>query len=313
MEHLLCLLASLTPVLHAGCLAARQVANNQQQLALHGHLIPSLLLTGGGPPGASGRGSSLPQSPHLLPLLMSPPLSVHLQAAFLPAEDPARLQPAPGSSLPRLPLDRLVRTGRDGAAPHSPLDMSAIRSGHAELPASQRSHRATPMVLTGGRSCGILLTHGCAKGRHAACTMQGCSELLQRRLCCTSLSAPEVDHGQLVRGARRCVAEHAERFAVAASRLHCGRLVHTLSSLLAGQSMALARCHPRHAGGQEGILQHACCLGITWHTPAGCSISMEFRPSGSLCIAAIASMLPGKHMWSCWSGSALVVPPTWRS
>ena len=95
------------------------------------------------------QGSSFLHSAHLLPALMLPPLSVSLQAAWLPAEDPAGLQQALGSSLPRLPLDRLARTGQDGAAPDSPLDLSAIRSGHAQLPDSQRSHRATPMVLTG--------------------------------------------------------------------------------------------------------------------------------------------------------------------
>ena len=87
------------------------------------------------------------------PAVCSPPAIAHelaaLQAAWLSAEDPAELQPAPSSSLPRLPLDRLARTGRDGAAPDSPLDLSAIRSGHAQLPDSQRSHRATHTLLTG--------------------------------------------------------------------------------------------------------------------------------------------------------------------
>ena len=88
------------------------------------------------------------------PAVCSPPAIAHvlaaaLQAAWLPAEDPAGLQPARSSSLPRLPLDRLARTGRDGAAPDSPLDLSAIRSGHAQLPDSQRSHRATHTLLTG--------------------------------------------------------------------------------------------------------------------------------------------------------------------
>ena len=84
-------------------------------------------------------------------------LSVCLQAAWLPAENHAGLQPAPVSSLPRLPLDRLARTGRDGAAPDSPLDLSAIRSGHAQLPDSQRSHHAAHMVLTGEHSLQVVL------------------------------------------------------------------------------------------------------------------------------------------------------------